>query len=346
MEPLRDLLAPYVKAVERELRRRVPPAEGPYRTLYGMVRYHLGWTDRAFRPVPARTGKRVRAALCLMAGEAVGGRRDHILPAAAAVELVHEFSLIHDDIEDGDRERRGRPTLWAVWGEAQAINAGDALFALAFLTLDALPQRGVAPERALEAHRRFTRTVVRLCEGQHLDLDFEQRSAVSPDEYLLMVEGKTAALIALAAELGALVGGGDEEVVTLFRHFGHSLGVAFQMQDDLLGLWGHPDRTGKPAGNDLRRRKKSLPILLAWQLSEEAAATLRARYAASQVTDEMVAQALHAMEEVGARAAAEAQMRETYGKALEALSRLEKRLSADRLAPLRHLAKLLIERDY
>ncbi len=346
VEPLRTLLAPYVEDIERELHRRIPAAEGPYRALYGMVRYHLGWADDAFRPVLARTGKRVRAVLCLMAGEAVGGQRNHVLPAAAAVELVHEFSLIHDDIEDGDRERRGRPTLWAVWGEAQAINAGDALLALAFMALDALPERGVTPKRALEAHRRFTRTVIRLCEGQHLDLDFERRSTVSPEEYLLMVEGKTAALIALAAELGALVGGGDEEVVALFHQFGHALGVAFQMQDDLLGLWGHPDRTGKPAGNDLRRRKKSLPVLLAWQLSEKAAATLQALYATPHVTDQMVEQALHVMEEVGARAAAEAQMRETYGRALEALRRLEARLSADRVAPLGRLAEVLIERDY
>lgn len=346
MEPLRDLLTPYVKDVEEELRRHIPPAEGPYRALYGMVRYHLGWADTSFRPVADRTGKRVRAALCLMAGEAVGGERAKVLPAAAAVELVHEFSLIHDDIEDGDRERRHRPTVWAVWGQPQAINAGDALFALAFQALSALAERGVTSERVLEAYRRFTRTVLRLCEGQHLDLDFEQRPTVSPDEYLLMVEGKTAALLALAAELGALVGGGNEEVVALFHTFGHSLGVAFQMQDDLLGLWGNPDRTGKPAGNDLRRRKKSLPVLLAGQLSETAAATLYRVYTASHVTDEMVAETLRVLDEVGARALAEKQMREAYQKAQEALTRLQNHLPADRLRPLRRLAENLIEREY
>ncbi len=346
MSQLERLLAPYVEAVEAEMRRWVPPAEGPHRMLYGMVRYHLGWADEHFRPCAATRGKRVRSALCLMAGEAVGGDVACVVPAAAAVELLHEFSLIHDDIEDGDRERRGRPTLWALWGLPQAINAGDALFALAFLALNGLLERGVPPARAAETQRRFARTVIRLCEGQHLDLDFERRDDIAPEDYLLMVEGKTAALIALAAELGGLVAGATADLVEALARFGRALGLAFQMQDDLLGLWGDPERTGKPAGNDLRRRKKSLPVLLARRISDQAAEALDALFKADPIPDEMVTRTLQLMERVGARREAEARVRESYRAAMQALDELEAALPAERIAPLRHLTEELMGREY
>ncbi|MDQ7030015.1 MAG: polyprenyl synthetase family protein [Ardenticatenia bacterium] len=269
-----------------------------------------------------------------------------MVPAAAAVELLHEFSLVHDDIEDGDRERRGRPTLWAVWGLAQAINAGDALFALAFRALNGLAERDVPPGLILEAQRRFVRTVMRLCEGQHLDLAFEQRVDITPDDYVLMVGGKTAALVALAAELGGLVAGAEEKLVSALARFGRAVGLAFQMQDDLLGLWGNPERTGKPAGNDLRRRKKSLPILLARHMSDEVAALLDMLYTAEHVSDGMVLQALRLIERSGARQEVEARTRDAYREAVQVLDELEAELTPRRLVPLRQLTEELMGREY
>lgn len=157
--------------------------------------------------------------------------------------------------------RRHRPTVWKLWGAPQAINAGDAMFALAFAAMQRLPERGVAPETTLAALRIFTETCVALTEGQHLDMSFEQRDCVTVDEYLRMIRGKTAALIGASVAIGGLIGGATPEADESLRHFGQSIGLAFQIQDDILGIWGDPAVTGKAAGNDILRRKKSLPML-------------------------------------------------------------------------------------
>jgi geranylgeranyl diphosphate synthase type I len=197
--------------------------------------------------------------------EAVGGQVEHALPAAAAIELVHNFSLIHDDIEDDSETRRHRTTVWKLWGLPHGINCGDGMFSAALLQLVHLAERGVPPERALQAQRVMLETCLKLTEGQYLDMEFERRMDVDMDGYLWMIGRKTAALIACATRLGALLGGASESVVDAYARFGENLGLAFQVIDDILGIWGREDETGKSARTDILTRKKTLPIVYVLQ---------------------------------------------------------------------------------
>ncbi len=223
-----------------------------------LLRYPLGWIGADGQPYKGTTGKRIRPLLLLLSTEAAGGDWQAALPAAAAVEMLHNFSLIHDDIEDDSPTRHGRATVWQVWGRANAINAGDALFALAY---SALQRLSVAPEIALKIWAIFNRTNLDLTRGQHLDMRFEHQETVTVDEYLSMIAGKSAALLSACAEIGALIGCGDESTAAHFADFGRNLGIAFQIRDDILGIWGDTDVTGKSAATDILSRKKSLPIL-------------------------------------------------------------------------------------
>lgn len=246
---------------------------------YGQIEYHLGWVDADFMPTRSHPGKLLRPTLVLLAYEASGawghgqsgqsgGNRgnnstDYLrraLPAAAAVELTHNFTLIHDDIEDGDAERRHRQTLWKVWGVPQAINTGDGLFALSRLVLWDVLAEGVEGDIAAHLGAILDRTCLVIAEGQYLDISFEGRQDISVSMYLDMISRKTAALMAAAAEMGALLGTRDRETITRLRDFGYAIGVAFQVRDDLLGVWTTAE-LGKTAAGDIYRRKKSLPIL-------------------------------------------------------------------------------------
>ena len=289
--------------------------------LYDMMRYHLGVAGPRGEPTAARAGKMLRPALCLLSCEAAGGQRQQALPAAAAIELIHNFTLIHDDIEDASHSRHGRDTVWRVWGEAQAINAGDGMFALAHLAHHRLLEAGVAASRVLEAARLLDEAALALCEGQNLDLEFEKRLDVTCDDYLTMVSGKTAALMGAATAVGALLGGASQEVVGAFKEFGRRLGVAFQIQDDVLGIWGDAAETGKPAGDDIAARKKSFPVVYALEhASEDDRRSLRRTYGAGIVSPEGVAEVLAVLERSGARAASE---EAAARHAEEALSRLQ-----------------------
>lgn len=229
--------------------------------VYRYLSYHLGLLDLDGRALGAAVrGKGIRPLVCLCAAAAVGGAAADAVGVAAAVELTHEFSLIHDDIQDGDRLRRGRPTLWTLVGVAQAINAGDALFAIARALLTAADRR-YDDATAVALSACYDEACLRLAEGQQQDIGFETGAAVSDEAYLRMVADKTGALLGAAAAMGALAGGADAATAATLGRFGETVGVAFQIHDDVLGLWGHPEQTGKPAGNDLRRRKRSLPIL-------------------------------------------------------------------------------------
>ena len=258
---LSTFAAEWLPSIEAEMRAVLAGEEAAVAAHYGMMHYHMGWVNAHFQPETLPSGKRLRPLLCLMACAEVGGDPAQAVPAAAAVEILHNFSLVHDDIEDGDETRRHRPTVWKLWGVPQAINAGDAMFALAFAAVERLADRGVPAPTTLAALRTFTAMCVALTEGQHLDMSFETRSAVTVDEYLRMIQGKTAALIGASVAMGGLVGGADSGSDEALRRFGQAIGLAFQIQDDMLGIWGDPSVTGKAAGNDILRRKKSLPLL-------------------------------------------------------------------------------------
>ena len=220
--------------------------------------YHLGWVDAAGQPVAGNGGKAIRPALAVLSAEAVGAEARQALPGAVAVELVHNFSLLHDDLMDGDEERRHRPTAWKTFGPAMAILAGDALLALAEDVLLEAPGETGAP-----AARHLTEATDRLITGQAEDLSFEGRLDVSVDECMAMTGNKTGALLACASSIGAVLAGAPEPEVAAMSDFGHHLGLAFQAVDDLLGIWGQPEVTGKPTWNDLRQRKKSVPVAVA-----------------------------------------------------------------------------------
>ncbi len=307
----------YVQALDALMQEVVLEPSELYRELYGMLRYHLGWADRDLQPVQLATGKRVRPLLLLWCCEAQGGNWRQALPAAAGLELLHNFTLIHDDIEDGDRMRRGRETLWTVWGLPQALNAGDALFALAYAAFLRLHETGLPAALVVEALARFTETVLRIAQGQFLDMGFESQREVAVEAYLEMIAGKTAALVALACELGGMLAQAPATRIAALHEFGHALGMAFQMRDDWLGLWGDPQVTGKPVGADLLRRKKSLPILHGLAHSAE----FRALWEESHQDEAWVRRALAALERAGSAAYTQALAESWHQRALEALAR-------------------------
>ena len=253
------LVALYRGAIEEELRQVVSQVKGPlFEPLHHMLAYHLGWEGEGASPDAG--GKRIRPLLVLLSCAAAEGEWQTALPAAASVELVHNFSLIHDDIEDNSPLRRGRPTVWYRWGIPQAINAGDTMFILAHLAMNRL-EKIIEPAASFQASQLLNETCLRLTQGQYLDLSYEERGDVALEAYWPMVEGKTAALLAACTQLGALIAGTTEDIREAYRQFGTSLGLAFQAQDDLLGIWGDAALTGKSSESDLITGKKSLPVL-------------------------------------------------------------------------------------
>ncbi len=255
-----DLIPPMLAQLERDMRTSAEVIlDRPSDDLGELIAYHLGWEEAGQAP----SGKRVRPLLLLLCCAAIGGDWQIALPAASAIEWLHNFSLIHDDIEDHSQTRRGRETLWARSGIPLAINAGDALYALARFSTYRLLDKGVPASRVVEINRLFDLTSLQLTQGQHMDMRFESRNDVTIDEYLVMIEGKTSALIACACAIGAILAGAEADRVSHFASFGRNLGLAFQILDDQLGIWGIQEETGKPRGDDLISRKKSLPILLA-----------------------------------------------------------------------------------
>lgn len=231
--------------VNKELKKNLQ--FGKRSTLYDAMRYLI-----------FAGGKRLRPIIAMHACAAVGGKKEKALPLALALELVHSFTLIHDDIMDRDKFRRNIKTTHIVFGEATAINAGDALFARAFETLVELE---TAPKLKNELTAEFSKTIRKIAEGQQMDIEFEKRDIVTEKEYLEMIEKKTSALIEMAAKGGALVGNGTKKEIASLANYGKYLGLGFQIWDDFLGIAGDPKKTGKPVGNDLRRGKKTLIVV-------------------------------------------------------------------------------------
>jgi geranylgeranyl diphosphate synthase, type I len=256
---LKTFSAPLQSEIETELQRQVARlSELSTEQFHEMITYHMGWTGAGSGP--SAQGKRIRPLLVLLSCASCNGDWKTALPAAIAVELVHNFSLVHDDIQDNSSKRRGRDTVWVKWGMPQGINTGDALFVLsnqAILDLATFHPAAMV----LKAAKTIQDACLDLTRGQFQDMAFENRSGVSLDEYWNMIGGKTAALLSACCTLGSLLAGSDEANLEEYHAFGHYLGLAFQVQDDLLGIWGDSVLTGKSIESDLVTGKKTLPIV-------------------------------------------------------------------------------------
>ena len=320
-----------------------PEYETRVAAFYAMQQYQLGWRDERLDPASVDPGKLLRPQLVLLACRAAGGDPRQALPLAAGIQLIHDFSLIHDDIEDDSDTRRGRPTVWKLWGLAQGLNTGDGMFAVAHLAVHQLAEAGVRPEVVLEVLRRFDQTTLTICEGQFLDLSYEGNLAISEADYLAMISRKTAALIAASAGLGAIVGGADAATTRAMFDYGQSLGLAFQIQDDVLGIWGDPRVTGKPEAADLYRRKLSLPVIHALHGSEQRAALVRLYSQSSESADD-VRRILAILDAAGSRDYTAGVAQRYHRQALAALDAAQG--DPEALGDLRAITERLLDRKF
>jgi geranylgeranyl diphosphate synthase type I len=314
------MFARYRDRVEQELFRSVPSAEDG--ALYTLLRYHLGWVDRHGTPAefPTSQGKVLRPTLCLFACEALEGDLSWALPTAASLELIHNFSLIHDDIQDRDLERRHQPTVWSIWGIPKALVAGNALQSAGDAALLDISRLDVAPQAALKVSRLLTESYLEMIQGQCLDLAFESSTTIGTQDYLQMIACKTGALIRTGLEIGASLATDDPATLAAFSRFGGSLGRVFQIRDDYLGIWGDTHLTGKPEVSDIRRRKKSYPVVFALERAEgQSRHDLLRVYSQEELDEEDVYRVQAILEEVGAREHTQSLVETSAQEALAAL---------------------------
>jgi len=314
--------------------------------LRGIAAYHLGWVDAKGQSTGSDGGKGVRPALAVLSAEAVGAKSEFGVPGAVAIELVHNYSLIHDDVMDVDRERRHRATVWAVFGVAQAIIVGDALAALAQqVVLD--PKLLVGDERVLEGHQAallLADATAKMIAGQSQDMAFEGREHVSFDECLAMEAGKTGALLGCAAAIGAVLVDAPIMTVRALDRFGVELGMSFQAVDDLLGIWGDPKTTGKPSWSDLRQHKKSLPVTAALSSGESGVEELLALLATEQLSEAQIERCAELVERLGGRDATNDLADSRLQLALAALDEAE--ILDDVKRQFAEIAHFVVERQF
>jgi geranylgeranyl diphosphate synthase, type I len=334
-----EVLAWSRSLVEPALRASIDRLPESMRRIAG---YHFGWYDESGRPDEsgAGSGKSVRPALVLLAARAVGGTAEQAVPAACAAELVHNFTLLHDDVMDGDLTRRHRPTSWTVFGSSAAILAGDALLTLAF---DVLADAGRPVVGT--GMRTLSAVLYELVDGQCADISFEERADVELPECVRMAAGKTGSLLGGACSLGALFGGGTAEQADRLRRFGEHVGLAFQFVDDLLGIWGDPATTGKAVYSDLVNRKKTLPVVATLTSGTEDGRELIELYSRDdQLSDADLARAAELIEAAGGRSWTERQAGEHLTEALSCLQKAG--LEAMAVTELGALARLAVHRDH
>jgi geranylgeranyl diphosphate synthase type I len=306
----------------------------------------MGWVNEHGVPSNLAGGKAFRPTLCLLSCDAAGGQAERALHAAAALEFVHNFSLIHDDIEDNDRFRHHRLTVWAIWGIPTAVISGNSMLKVADIAVSRLRDSGVAPAVALEASEALTRGYLRMMEGQYLDMAFESRPSISVPEYLDMIERKTGALIETAVYLGSLVAGGEQPNRRLaegLRVVGWELGRVFQIRDDILGVWGGP-KTGKPVGADILRRKKALPAVHALENARGAArGELEAIYASEAPGPAEVEKVLEIMEDLDTQRWCQDMAAERWSHGRTVIKSLQ--LAGDTASDFERLGEFLLVRD-
>ncbi len=342
VEPLPRLLGKYRGELDIALRKALS-AQGL--GVYDMLRYFMGWVDVNGKPCVATQGKGLRPSLCLFACEATGGPISRGMPAAVALELIHNFSLIHDDIQDRDATRHHRPTLWAVWGDAKALVAGNVLRLVADMSLKGLLDAGVELDTAIAVGRLLTEAYLEMIEGQYLDMVFEGRRDISLDDYMDLISRKTGALIRCSLNIGALIGTRHKVTVEAFRECGRALGYAFQVRDDILGVWGVEEATGKPVGADIRRKKNSFPVVCAMSRTRgKDRQRLLQVYAMDELGDEQVATVLEIMERAGVPEYAQALASQYCDRALQALAGVD--IPRDYRDQVEELARFLLVRHH
>ena len=316
------------------------------RPAFDLLRYYMGWVDPQGNPAAGTEGKYVRPTLCLFSCEAVGGSRENAMPAAAALELIHNFSLIHDDIQDRDETRHHRKTLWAIWGIPKALVAGNVLRIVADSTLDDMQSAGVPPNRVISVVNQLTNAYIEMIEGQYLDIYFEGQSEISLKQYLDMIARKTGALIRCAFTIGAVIGSPDaEKDAVSFKESGRALGFIFQVRDDILGIWGDERSTGKPVGADIRRKKNSFPAVYAMSAAKGVdKRRLLDIYRKGEPDDVDVEDVLHIMEGLGVREHAHILAVNEGEAAIESLASVE--MDARARQEYKNLVEFLLYREH
>ncbi|MCE9647566.1 MAG: polyprenyl synthetase family protein [Chloroflexi bacterium] len=305
-----------LEVIEDELKLQIARLDDPRTNqFHEMLTYHMGWTGAGAGPLA--TGKRIRPLLVLLTVASINSKNKdnanwlRAKPAAAAIELVHNFSLVHDDIQDNSDKRRGRPTVWSLWGEPMAINAGDALFVIANQAIVDLSKEYPA-DIVVKAAGILNNTCLDLTRGQFLDMSYEERTDLQLEDYWPMIGGKTSALLSACTQIGALLGGAEKAQQDTFKSFGFHLGQAFQVQDDVLGIWGDEALTGKSAASDLVEGKNSLPVLFALGKKGKFAE----RWNSGPITAKDVVETAAQLESEGARKFAEEMSEKETQKAL------------------------------
>lgn len=315
--------------------------------LWKIIDYQFGWDlepDQAsfFRQV---SGKKIRPVLMALVAQAISGQYRHVLPAGVALEFIHNFTLIHDDVMDKSLERRHRPAVWTRWGNTQAINAGDALYALANLSSVRLLKKGTPPEKVVRVFQSLSQACLWTAEGQILDIDFETRGTVATADYVTMVSNKSGTLIEAAAHIGALLSTDDENVIQSYAQFARNLGIAFQIRDDYLGVWGDESSTGKSATSDIREKKKAYPILAGFERAGDAdRARLHRLYVQEVLSEADVQTVLAILEQVGAAAQTDQIARQYYDVAMSNLAATGIKNETQDL--IRQFAEFLVQRLY
>lgn len=339
---LPEVLLRYRSEVSCALRRALSQDDPE---VYNLLKYYMGWVDNQGTPTEGMGGKALRPTLCLFACEAVGGIKEMAMPAAVALEFIHTFSLIHDDIQDGDETRHNRETLWKIWGVPKALVAGNVLRVVADQALHEMVDAGLKHDRALSAMGLLTEAYLEMIEGQYLDLSFEGRTNVGVDDYFHMISRKTGALIRCSMAIGAMVGTNDFEVTDAFRECGRALGYVFQIRDDILGIWGEEKITGKPVGADIRRKKNSYPVVYTKEMApQQDVQMLTEIYEKDRLSHDDVMTVLGVMDRADVMLHAQSNAARYAEIALDSISGLQ--LSKESRQEIEELTRFLLVRDH
>ena len=338
-----------MQLLDQQIDRSLQALDGPSELMGIMSRYSLGLISTQGEPTDPETrksvqGKRIRPQIAMMVSEAVGGSAKTAAPVAAAIELLHNFTLVHDDIQDRSPNRRHRPTVWRVWSDAQAINAGDALFAVAQLSI---LDTETDPAILKALLREFNICTIDIVRGQVQDLNNEGSADVTPDDYLEMIGGKTAAIIRFSAWAGAMIGGASRETADRIAEIGQSIGMGFQIQDDILGIWESAEQTGKGEADDLRRRKQSLPVLiLRANANEEDSVRIAHIYGQEDISEDDVAELLALLDKYDVQPQTAKHVEAEHAKAMSILDEVFADSDSSAVSELRSLITQLVHRTF